>query len=315
MFTDRKLTNAYKDGLVINFDSSAKFIFFSDCHRGDDSVSDEFSRNQIIFLGALEYYYSHGYTYVEVGDGDDLWEHKHFKHIRLAHYDVFSVLKKLYEDGRFILLYGNHNIFLKNPKYVCSNYYHYYDEYYQEKVELFKDIKPIEALVLRYKKTDQEIFVIHGHQGDFMNDQFWLISKFLLRYFWRFMHLVGFQNPSSPARNYYKRHKVERNYKKWILRHKKMLICGHTHRPKFPKLDELPYFNTGSCINTRGISGIEIVDGHILMVEWRIRPDKHGTLHLDRHVKRGPEPIETFDCNNKDFKYNVNLNGDPDEDC
>ena len=32
---------------------------------------------------------------------------------------------------------------------------------------------------------------------------------FLLRYFWKFMHVVGFENPSSPA-NMYRRHKVER---------------------------------------------------------------------------------------------------------
>lgn len=204
---------------------------------------------------------------------------------------------------------------MKYPKYVCNNYYHYYDEYYQEKTELFKDIKPIEALVLKYKKDNQEILVVHGHQGDFMNDQFWHLSKFLLRYFWRFMHVVGFHNPSSPARNLYKRHKVEKNYKKWILKHKMSLICGHTHRPKFPKLNELPYFNTGSCINTRGISGVEILEGNILMVEWRIRPDEHGILHVERFIKRGPEPLEKFDFNNNEFFYNVNINGNPDDDC
>jgi predicted phosphodiesterase len=108
------------------------------------------------------------------------------------------------------------------------------------------------------------------------------------------MHVVGFHNPSSPARNHFKRHRIEKNYKKWIRRHKMMLICGHTHRPKFPKRKELPYFNTGCCIHTRGINGIEIANGKIMMVDWRIRADKDGALHVIRTVVRGPVPVEKY---------------------
>ena len=131
------------------------------------------------------------------------------------------------------MLYGNHNIFLRNKRYVKKNLYYYYDEYTQDIHDLFKGITPYESLVLKQKYSKQKILVVHGHQGDLMNDQLWLINMILVRYFWRFMNLIGFQNPSSPAKNHFKRHKVEKNYKKWIKRHKIMLICGHTHRPKF----------------------------------------------------------------------------------
>lgn len=77
-----------------------------------------------------------------------------------------------------------------------------------------------------------------------------------------------------------------------------MLICGHTHRAKFPKKDELPYFNTGCCINTRGIPGIEIVNDSILMVDWRINADDNGVMRIERTVVRGPEPIYKYDSNN-----------------
>ncbi|MBH1940806.1 serine/threonine protein phosphatase [Mobilitalea sibirica] len=308
MKTDKRLTQAYKSAKVVNFDMNSKYIFFSDVHRGDDSVSDEFTRNQHIFLHALNYYYENGYTYVEAGDGDELWEHPHFKHIRLAHKDIFIALKKFFDDNRLIMLYGNHNIYLKSKDFVRENYYSFYDEYNQKRVELFKGICPLEALLLKNKTTGQEILTVHGHQGDFMNDQFWKLSMLLLRYFWRFMHIVGFENPSSPARNYYKRHKVEKNYLKWIKKNKMMLICGHTHRPKFPKNQELPYFNTGCCINTRGIPGIEIIDNQILMVDWRITADLNGTMRIERNVVRGPEPIEKYDCKNNpvynDYKSN-----------
>ncbi len=294
MFTDKRLTDAYKKARVEYFDKNSKYIFFSDIHRGDDSVSDEFARNQNVLLHALDHYYNNGYTYVEAGDGDELWEYKEFRYIRLAHSDIFTVIKKYFDDNRLIMIYGNHNIYLKNKRYVKKNYFQFYDEYTQDMHELYYGLTPQEALILKNKETGQEILIVHGHQGDLMNDQLWFISMLTLRYFWRFMHVVGFHNPSSPARNHFKRHKIEKNYKKWIRRHKMMLICGHTHRPKFPKRKELPYFNTGCCIHTRGINGIEIANGKIMMVDWRIRADKDGSLHVIRTVVRGPVPIEKY---------------------
>ena len=298
MYTDLRLTKAYKKAKIEYFDDNSKYIFFSDCHRGDDSVSDEFARNQHVFLHALDYYYNNGYTYVEVGDGDELWEYADFKHIRLAHSDVFLGLKKFANEKRLIILYGNHNIYLRNKNYVKRNYYDYYDEYNQKIQGLLTGITPIEALVLKHKVTGQEIFTVHGHQGDLMNDQLWYISMFMLRYVWRYLHVVGFHNPASPAKNLYKRHKIEKTYKRWIRLHKRMLICGHTHRPRFPKRKELPYYNTGCCIHSKGLTGIEIIGGKILMVEWRIRADADGSLQIVRTVVRGPENISKYDIKN-----------------
>lgn len=304
MFTDRRLTKAYNGAKVEYFDDNSKYIFFSDTHRGDDSVSDEFTRNQNVYLHALDHYFINGYVHVEVGDGDELWEYSRFKNIRLAHSDIFLTLKKFYDAKRLILLYGNHNIFLKSKAYVDKNYYSFYDEYSQETYELFKGIHAYEALLLKNKSTGQKILTVHGHQGDFMNDQLWIVSMFMLRYFWRYLHVVGFHNPASPAKNLYKRHKIEKNYKKWILKHKMMLICGHTHRPKFPQSKELPYFNTGCCIHTRGITGIEILEGKILMVDWRIKTNLDGVLQIERTVMRGPEPIEKYDFKNNRYFIN-----------
>lgn len=295
MRVNKRLTRTFKNATNISIDENSKFIFFSDCHRGDDSVSDMFIRNQSVFLHALNYYNKEGYVYVEVGDGDELWEYKNFSVIRLAHTDVFTVMKKFYDSGRFIMLYGNHNIYLRSKRFVKANYYQYYDEYNQKTEDLFKGLEPKEALVLHYKNSRQKIFVLHGHQGDIMNDQLWFLSMALLRYLWRYLHLVGFDNPTSPARNLYKRHKIERIYSEWLKKKKTIMICGHTHRPKFPKADELPYFNTGCCIRTRGVSGIEIINGEILMVDWRVAADENGGLQILRTVTRGPEPIEKYD--------------------
>lgn len=294
MQTNKQLTKAYRRAKEINFDKNSKFIIFSDMHRGDDSISDEFARNQSVMVAALKHYYKEGYTYIEAGDGDELWEHPNFQTIRAAHTDVFTELKNFYQKKRMIMLYGNHNIFLKNPYYVAKSYFYFYDEYMGSRQELFPNLNPIEALLLREKNTKQKILVVHGHQGDLMNDQLWYINMVLLRYFWRFMHIVGFKNPSSPAKNIYKRHKIEKNYTDWIKNHKVILICGHTHRLKFPKPKDVPYFNSGCCIHTKGITGIEIVNNEIMVVQWRMEADEKGYFRSSRHVIRGPEPISKF---------------------
>ena len=78
-----------------------------------------------------------------------------------------------------------------------------------------------------------------------------------------------------------------------------MIVCGHTHRPHFPKSNELPYFNDGSCVRASGIQGIEIEDGEIRLIEWRIRTDVSGDLQIKRKILRGPRPIEAFDLRKK----------------
>lgn len=294
MFTDKRLTKAYHNAKIKMIDQDSKYIFFSDSHRGDDSISDEFARNQLVMASALQYYYDKGYTYVEAGDGDDLWEYKDFRYIRAAHTDVFTIMRDFYQDGRFIMMYGNHNNMLRHPYYVRRNYYYFFDEYEDAVRPLFEGLHPIEALLLVHRESGQQILTVHGHQGDLLNDQLWFLNMFLLRYFWRYMHLIGFRNPASPAKNQTKRHKVEKNYIKWLKKHDVMLICGHTHRLKFPKPGQLPYFNIGCAIHTKGITGIEILNNQIMLVQWRVQADDHGILNVKRKVIRGPKQIEDF---------------------
>lgn len=291
----KRLTEAYNNAKIEYFDDNSKYIFFSDCHRGDSTPSDEFAKNQNIFLFALEFYFNNGYTYVEVGDGDELWEHSNFKHIRLAHDDVYSILKKFFNSDRLIMLYGNHNIQLKYKNFVEKNYYKFYDDYNEEEIELFPNLQVHESVVFKHKDTGQEILTVHGHQGDIMNDKIWFFTRLTVRYFWRFLHSVGFINPASPVKSSEKIHKIERIYSNWIKTNKIMIICGHTHRPHFPKVNEIPYFNDGSCVRASGIQGIEIVNGQIMLIEWKIRTSSNGSLHIKRKILRGPESIGTFD--------------------
>jgi len=304
MHTEQRLTEAYKGARIEYFDENSKYVFFSDCHRSNGSNSDEFIKNRNNYLFALEYYYKNGFTYVEAGDGDELWEHPHFRDIKNAHSDVFDVLKKFFYEDRLIMLYGNHNIYLKNQEYVESNYYTYYNNYEEKNYDFMKGLKPCEGLVLKHRGTQQEILIVHGHQGDFSNDQFWVLSMLSLKYFWRYLHALGAKSPSSPVGNMNKRHKIEKNFVKWIKKHKKMIICGHTHRLKYPRNNELPYFNIGCCLYPTSITNIEITGGEIQLVQWKVLPDEDGVLQIRRQILRGPNPIEKYDISKSELNEN-----------
>lgn len=294
MNTMRRLHRAYEKASRYPLNRQSKLIFFSDVHRGDNSISDEFAHNQNVYEYALDFYYRNGFTYVEIGDGDELWEHSRFKHIRRAHSAVYLKLKTFFDDGRFLMLYGNHNMDFKFKSYVKDHLYDFFDEYRDDYAPLFPGIEVHEAIVFEHEETEKEIFVVHGHQGDLINDQLWRMTKFFNRHFWHYLHIVGFRNPASPAKNLHKRHKIEKNYTKWIKRYQKMLIVGHTHRPKFPSKADYPYFNTGSCIYPRNITGIEIENDQITLIDWRIRPDDYGNLSIRRHAIVGPEPLINY---------------------
>ena len=290
-----RLENSYKNALKLPFDDKSKFVFFSDVHRSDNSLSDDFGRNRNIYFHAMEHYYENDFTYFEAGDGDELWEQPSYNTIFTAHPTIFYILKKFHAANRMFMLYGNHNMALSDPKYVEKYLSFSYNDENEVYEPLFPNLKVYDGIVLEHKDTKQEILVVHGHQGDLLNDQLWRISYFIIRYFWRAMHLIGVNYLASPAKNQQKRHKLEKGYNQWLTAHKHtLLICGHTHRAKFPSKDKLPYFNCGCCMNPRGITCIELVHGEMVLVDWHVHSRKDGTLYIKRTVFRGPLKISSY---------------------
>lgn len=292
--TQGRLTEVYDQAPVIEFDDTDKFILFSDLHRGDGSSFDEFAKNKMVYSRALTHYLDNDFTYIEAGDGDELWEHTKYKWIVRAHGLVWERIKIFHQRGRYIRLWGNHDIQLSDPDFVRDNLTWVPDINTGLPTPLLPGLKPLEAVVLKHRHTGQEILVVHGHQGDFANDQAWRFTVLTFRLFWRRLHALGIKSPSSPVRNAFKRHKVERNYVKWIRRHRTALICGHTHREVFPKIGDVPYFNIGSGVYPGYITGIEIVDGAIALVGWRVEPDEEGTLQVVGRQLRQPIPLTQF---------------------
>ncbi|NNK20488.1 MAG: serine/threonine protein phosphatase, partial [Flavobacteriaceae bacterium] len=108
MSSSKRLSRAYKNAHTVLFDDSSKFIFFSDCHRGDNSFADDFANNRNIYFHALSQYYQDGFQYFELGDGDELWENVDFEDLFDAHKNVYLLLRKYYMGNRLHMIWGNH---------------------------------------------------------------------------------------------------------------------------------------------------------------------------------------------------------------
>lgn len=290
----KRVSQVFQSAEQISFDDSSRIVLMSDCHRGDGSWADNFSKNQNPYFAALNHYYDKNYTYIEIGDGDELWENNKFSSIIQPHKDLFRLLHKFFKENRLYMIFGNHDIVKKNDRFVKNYLYQYYNERRKKYVSLFENIKIHEGLVLNYKPTDDKILLIHGHQVDFLNNQMWMLSRFLVRYLWRPLQLFGVNDPTSTAKNYGKKDAVEESLTEWVMKEKHILIAGHTHRPMFPEVDEPPYFNSGSCVHPHSITAIEIVDGHIVLVKWNIKTKADGTLFVGRDIIAGPKPLKNY---------------------
>ena len=295
MSSKTRLDRAYKNAVAIPFNNESKFILFSDCHRGDNSFADDFANNRNIYFHALKHYFKENFHYIELGDGDELWENLTFKSIFEAHKNVYLLLKDFYINNRFHTIWGNHDMVYRNPDYVKKHLNSYFEPVTGKDVALFKDIQFHEGIILKHTESEQEVFLTHGHQADWWNYTFWKWSRFLVRALWKPLNVMGIADPTSPAKNYKELIKIERRTKTWISNNNNLMtIVGHTHRPRFPEPGDIPYFNDGSCVHPRSITGIEIENGTISLIKWQIETNEEGFLQIVKVLLEGPQKLVDY---------------------
>lgn len=284
----------YGEAERIKFDYSSRIVLMSDCHRGVGNWGDNFLNNQNLFFAALTYYNDKCFTYIELGDGDELWENRRLQSIVQTHSNAFWLMSKFYCQNRFYMLYGNHDRKKQNSKYMSTHCDNYYCDSEDRMCELFPGLVAREGIVLAENGTGNTILLAHGHQGDLLNDTLWRLARFLVRYVWRSLELLGFHDPTSAAKNYKRKKKTERRLERWAKENGVMLIAGHTHRPTLQEPGKSLYVNDGSCVHPRCITAIEIEKGNLTLVKWSVmtRPDR--TMYVGREVLAGPYRIRDY---------------------
>ncbi len=269
-FAHRQLTRVFATAPEVPFDDRSRLIFFSDTHRGDRSATDGFARNAQLFLTVLQDYYRRGFTYIEVGDGDELWENQSFQTIRAAYQAIFDLLHRFNEQGRLHLLLGNHDI-------------GGFRQHLVRKDTLLAE----EGMVLKHMHSGQRIFAVHGHQADFANYRLYFLGRIVIRRIWRRMQALGLfrDHYVGPFES------IEQRLIKWAASQQQILICGHTHHPVSPQPGAPPYFNTGSCLKPGELTGIEIVRGEIQPIRWTAMQQ---APYIQRAQVGAPQPLSAL---------------------
>ena len=302
------LENPGKRGLLLPFDPIRDcFIIFSDQHKGNRDGADDFAGAELNYLRALDHYSKNDFTYISLGDSEELWENSIWT-VKKKNTAVFELEKIFLQKNKFIKIFGNHDLFWDNDPLAA---WHLKD-IYGEKVRVY------EGIVLR---TDYELltanfdlFLTHGHQGDAQSDGNWF-SKFFIANIWAPLQAFLRINPNTPAYDAEKKTLHNRIMYEWSASKEKiLLVTGHTHQPVFGSLTHLErlfkqfqealnkqdkaaeeklrkeirtrereftsvaldymnmkpsYYNTGCCCFSDGdITGIELAEGEIRLVKW-----------------------------------------------
>lgn len=280
---NRRLDRTFEQVPVLPLNAASRYVLFSDCHRGNGSYGDNFLKNQHLYFAALQYYYDRDYTYLELGDGDELWENRSMKQIVEVHSNIFWLLSRYYREKRLYLLYGNHDIVKRYRRTASSCFSTWFCTEHQNQQPLFPGIIFYSGIILRDETMNTDLCLTHGHQADFLNSALWPLSRFLVRYLWRPLELLGIPDPTSAAKNNERKHRTEELLIQWAREKHHILITGHTHRPMIGSADS-PYFNTGSCVHPRCVTCIELCNRRLTLVKWCMmaRPDQ--SLYVGREV-------------------------------
>lgn len=288
-----RLDHAFEQAPVLPLSAHSRYVLFSDCHRGTGTSGDNFLKNQHLYFAALQYYLENGFTYMELGDGDELWENRSLSQIKSIHNNAFWLLRQFYKRNRLYMIYGNHDIVKKYSRFSCCHCSSYPCSTCEEE-ELFPGITFHAGIILKNDTGGPDLYLTHGHQADFFNSVLWRFSRFLVRYFWKPLENMGVLDPTSAAKNNTKKKRIEQTTTAWAKERKVILITGHTHRPMIGTPDS-PYFNTGSCIHPRCITCIEINACRLTLVKWTL------AARADRSICVAREELAQSVCLNNQF--------------
>ncbi len=249
-----------RKGIAIENDiTKDKFIIFSDHHKGNRDHGDDFANNEPNYLAALEYYFQNKFTYINLGDSEELWKYSP-EQVISKNGNALKAEAKFHELNKYHKTFGNHDVTWKNKLDV--------DIWFRN---IFQLPLPVwEGILLKTIIGTKElsVFLTHGHQGDKMSDNN-VISTWMVAHLWRPVQRYLQLNVNTPAKDFVLRDRHNILMHEWSSRRQDLLlITGHTHKPVFAsgkysdhesnkidssiskekKVDVKPcYFNSGCC--------------------------------------------------------------------
>ena len=205
---------------------TSRLILFSDQHKGARNHADDFLRCERTYNAALGWYYAEGFTLIELGDVEELWEENAGEVIR-SYRHTLSLTARFLQAGRYFRLWGNHDDLWRFEDKVASTL----------APVLGPTLKVPESF--RFDVFDGEVrlgecFLVHGHQGEAVSDRWSRWTRIPVRYLWRPIQRLFKVSLNTPATDWVLRQKHNIALYRWAAaRQGIVLIAGHTHRPVF----------------------------------------------------------------------------------
>jgi len=294
------------EGAVIPYGiNTGRFIIFSDQHKGARDAADDFTLAEKNYTSALDYYYNNGFTFINLGDCEELWENTPDK-VMKANKPVLQSETRFLLQNRYYRVFGNHDLEWKYPFQQAL----YLKPVFGNTLKIYEGIE----LQTQHNNKTYSIFLTHGHQGDKRSDGN-PVSTWIVAAIWtpiqRFLDINI--NTTSDSFELVDAHNIMM-YDWSATQQQLIFISGHTHKPVFASLDHIDllthqlneaklaadeagikkiesqlalyekeyqgkkfiksmaypsYFNTGCCCFDDGdCTGIEIEDGNIRLVKW-----------------------------------------------
>ncbi|MGZ9234289.1 MAG: metallophosphoesterase [Anaerolineales bacterium] len=277
----RALEQERSEGEMVLEAQNARFIIFSDHHKGNRDGADDFRACERAYNAALAYYDRLKYTLIVMGDVEELWE-EWPETVLKAYPHTLALEGKFHQDRRYLRFWGNHDDNWSHPDLV---------EQWLRPALGGEPLKVRESLILHVRDSEEELgrlFLVHGHQGTFDSERIAPLSKFVLRYFWRPVQRIIKFSLNTPARDFELRYAHDSAMYSWSESQQKVvLIAGHTHRPVF-----------------KSESREEIVRKSLMEAEVRLAKHPHN-LKLQQQIAELSAELEWILAQNNQAPKNI----------
>jgi len=313
--TDQK--TGYPTPIPFDMDTG-RFIILSDQHKGAKDAADDFRHTENNYMAALQHYFNEGFTFINLGDCEELWENKPAVAVEKNRLTLLEEAQFL-AAGRYYRVFGNHDL---EWKYQFPETL-YLKPLFGERLEVYEGL----LLTTAYNGKPYSFFLAHGHQGDQRSDGN-AFSTWFVAAIWtpiqRYLEISI--DTISDSFELVDTHNIMMY--EWSATQKDMVfISGHTHKPVFASLDHIDrlakqldkakaandsgqvaalqqeldrrkqeyagkklvktmarpsYFNTGCCCFSDGdLTGIEIDRGFIRLVKWKAEDNTGKRIVLE----------------------------------
>ncbi len=329
-----QLEKLYQEAQTIEITNQDKWVIFSDLHMGDGGPNDDFRTNVGLFEDALEkYYLKNDFGLILNGDVEELQRAK-FQKIHTQWKEVIELFKKFLNKDRFVKTIGNHdlelayNTELNNPlptqeavklKYQENDIFIFHGHQASKK---YQQHNQLVGFTLKYFANP---LGIKNYSVSHSSKKQYKIEKIAYHYsaYKKIISIIGhthrplFESLHKMERLKFKIEELCRTYaskktdrqkiaeqikrlKKEVKTYRK--LNGETNNTDsvYNSLFHIPcLFNSGTVVGKRGITCLEIENGHISLVHWF---DKNTSKKYLKHSEYQPEQLEDTDY----YKMTIN---------